>query len=552
MAARAAAAAAIAAALLAPAAAQAVVVNPGDILVVGRSDFTTGVVVRVDPDTGEQGLVSSGANFDRPSGIALAPDGRILIADTGGSDRSGAVIAVDPTYQGLCSACNQTVISSNAISGPDLFSDPYGITVDAAGRILVADFSAGADRTGAVIEVDPATGEQRMISSNALSLEDYLSSPLGLTVGGGGRIFVADTFGQDGRDGSVIEIEPANGEQRLVAASPFNERDGLVDPSGITTGAPGQLLIADEGSQADGSGAVIAVTLTGAVSLVSTNAISGPDHFRDPSGIALDGRGRILVADRSAGPESRGAVIAVAPGSGQQSLVSTNEISGPNLLFSPLGLAVVPPAFGSPGAAAPQPGSGDDPRAPAARPRPAAGTREVVEPLRGVVLVRPRGRRRFVRLLGARSIPDGSEIDTTRGVLRLVVAARRGSGRTAAARVSGGRAIVDQNTRAIPTTTLRLSGRLDCRRAGQAASERRRRARSRKLVVRTPGGRFRSRGRYAAASAGGTAWRTTDHCESTRISVMSGRVAVKDLARRRTVVVRAPRRYRALQSAGRR
>ena len=142
-------------------------------------------------------------------------------------------------------------------------------------------------------------------------------------------------------------------------------------------------------------------------------------------------------------------------------------------------------------------------------------------PVRGTVRVRARGARRFVRLRRAGAIPNGSEIDTRRGVLRLVVATRRG---TATAVVSRGRAIVDR-------TTLTLSGPRACP-AG------------RQLLVRTGDARFRTRTKRTAAIGLRSTWLTRDRCDATVTRVTRGRIAVKDLARRRTVLVRARGSYR--------
>jgi sugar lactone lactonase YvrE len=63
------------------------------------------------------------------------------------------VIAVDPVTGA------QTVISQAGN-----FSSSFGIALDAAGRILVADFSAGLGFQGAVIGMDALTGAQTIIS----------------------------------------------------------------------------------------------------------------------------------------------------------------------------------------------------------------------------------------------------------------------------------------------------------------------------------------------------------------------------------------------------
>ena len=59
-------------------------------------------------------------------------------------------------------------------------------------------------------------------------------------------------------------------------------------------------------------------------------------------------------------------------------------------------------------------------------------------------------------------------------------------------------------------------------------------------------GRFRTRGRYAAAAIRGTWWLTADYCSRTLISVKQGTVTVRDLVKRKTVTVAAGKSYSAL------
>ena len=42
-------------------------------------------------------------------------------------------------------------------------------------------------------------------------------------------------------------------------------------------------------------------------------------------------------------------------------------------------------------------------------------------------------------------------------------------------------------------------------------------------------GRFRTRGRYGAATVRGTKWLTQDRCDGTRVRVVRGKVGVQDL-----------------------
>jgi ferric-dicitrate binding protein FerR (iron transport regulator) len=67
----------------------------------------------------------------------------------------------------------------------------------------------------------------------------------------------------------------------------------------------------------------------------------------------------------------------------------------------------------------------------------------------------------------------------------------------------------------------------------------------RSLWARDNHGRFRTHGANSVATARGTAWLTQDRCDGTRTRVTRGAVAVRDLARHRTVVVRAGHAYLA-------
>jgi RTX calcium-binding nonapeptide repeat (4 copies) len=325
--------AALAVALAAPASAPAAVrLDPGDILVAGITRGGNGAVFRVDPDSGRQTLVSIGALLFSPSDIELTPDGRILVMDPR-SLFDGSIVAIDPDKPGGPTT-NQTLVSNNQISGPDLFDEPLGITVSPAGRIFVAD--AGIP---GVIAVDPDDGQQRLVSTN-----DNLASPVAIDLAPGPRLFVADSFGIQNRDGSIIAVNPANGQQSLVAAGVINERDDLVEPSGIVVSQP-TVYVADRDSQDDGSGAVIATSLSGGKRVVASNAGPGPDLFNDPSGIALDGRGNLVVGDTTVVPDRRGIVIRVAPGTGAIRLLSRGA-DGLDGLVSARALTVVPARCG--------------------------------------------------------------------------------------------------------------------------------------------------------------------------------------------------------------
>ncbi len=174
-------------------------------------------------------------------------------------------------------------------------------------------------------------------------------------------------------------------------------------------------------------------------------------------------------------------------------------------------------------------------------PPPVAGVSVNVAPVSGAVRVRLRGTNRFVSLAGLRNVPVGSELDVTRGRVRLASAA--GGGRTQTGVFYSGRAIVSQPRQARSFTTFQLSGPLACPRR-RSANANAAQPPPRRLWGNAKG-RFGTRGRFAAATVRGTLWLTEDRCDGTFVRVRAGRVEVLDQVRNRRVTLRAGQSYLA-------
>jgi hypothetical protein len=171
---------------------------------------------------------------------------------------------------------------------------------------------------------------------------------------------------------------------------------------------------------------------------------------------------------------------------------------------------------------------------------PVLGKAVAVGPVNGTVRVRLPGTSSFVILSRPAQVPTGAVLDTTNGTVSLT-AARNAQGSVQSAAFTGATFLVAQARKTRPVTDLVLRGGDfgGCRNAG--ASHRFAVA-ARSPVRRLWGsghGRFRTRGRYGAATVRGTTWLTEDRCEGTRVRVVRGRVAVRDMVRHRTVMVSA-------------
>ena len=182
------------------------------------------------------------------------------------------------------------------------------------------------------------------------------------------------------------------------------------------------------------------------------------------------------------------------------------------------------------------------------RRRPALARDALLRRTRGTAALRLPGARRFVSLPPRLAVPLGSTVDAAGGAVRVTGAADR-AGDTQVGVFSGGAFTLSQRATGRRQTVLRLTGGSfrGCRSARGPAARRPVRhvlGHARKRAKKRRGG-FRTIGRYASAGVRGTRWLMEDRCEGTYTRVYSGRVAVRDVARRRTIMVAAGRSYLA-------
>ena len=311
-------------------------VAPGDVLV---ADSSLAGLYRVDPKTGAASPFASNTDavnassqlFATPSDVTVDPAGRILVADPGADGGTGAVIEVD------AATGKQTLVSSNSQpvnAGSGLFAEPAGLEVLPSGVILVVDRYAFGFR-GGVIAVDPATGKQTVFSSNDQPVNAgsqlFGDARGGIAVLPSGIVLVGDS---GAATSGLIAVDPATGKQSIFSndSQPVNAGTGFyeipVDPLLTPDGA---LYVADQNAFGDG-GIVGVDPASGKQSRVSSNdqpVNAGNGLFADPFNLALGTDGRIVVADASAFggacSEGCGGVIAVDRATGRQEALSSNN-----------------------------------------------------------------------------------------------------------------------------------------------------------------------------------------------------------------------------------
>ena len=271
---------------------------------VRRVEAATGVITTV-AGNGTEGLSGDGgpatrASLTQPGVLALDAQGDLFIADS----FVGRVRRIDA----------ETGIITNVAGGGrggdgDLainarLNPPKGVAVDAQGNLFIADAIANRVRrvaadTGIITTVaGGGGGDRKHTGDGGPATSAFLVRPWRLAVDSRGDLFIADVWG-----GSVRRVDRATGTITTVSKDLYSPDDVAVD-------AQGNVFIAEgwnkgvAPSKCNRILRVDAVTGTAATVAGDGNYGFGGDggpatsaSLGSPQGIAVDARGRLLIAD---------------------------------------------------------------------------------------------------------------------------------------------------------------------------------------------------------------------------------------------------------------
>lgn len=451
---------------------------------------------------------ASDGQFSNPAFIATGPDGSVYVSDSG-NNRVQRFTADGAFLQSI----------GGAGSGPGQFQGPTGVGVGPDGTVYVAD--SGNNR----VQRFDANGTFLSLWGTPGSGDGQFQGPTGVGVGPDGSVYVGDA-------GNARV-------QRFLADGTFfssfsSQAGGFGQVQGVATGPDGTVYAVDNVNarveRFDAAG--------GALGTWGSQG-TGDGQFANARGIAASPAG-VYVADQTQNRvekfTSSGAFVdtldaagsgdpqlALATGvaissAGQIYVVGNNRVSR----YTETGGANLPP--------------------------PETGTSANAQPVNGVVRVKSPGSGQFVTLTAGQQIPIGSIVDVTKGTIDLTTTADDTSTQTA--RFYAGVFKLTQPKTQNPVTELQLFGsnfKKACpqpraRRASSSAT------RKKKVVRQLWGvgkGKFRTKGRYGSASIRGTQWLTQDRCDGTLVRVTEGSVTVRDVPKKQSVVVSAPKSYLA-------
>jgi sugar lactone lactonase YvrE len=241
------------------------------------------------------------AQFWRPQGVATDNAGNVYVADM----QNHTIRKVTPG--GSVSTLAGVAGSSGNVDGVGSvarFYSPYGVAVDSAGNVYVADTQNHTIRKvtpgGSVSTLAGVAGSSGVTDGMGSAARFY--NPEGIAVDGAGIVYVADTF-----NCTIRKITPGGVVSTLAGLAGYRDSvDGaggtarFAYPEGVAIDNTGNIYVADTVNCTIRkiTPAGVVSTLAGlAHSSASADGTGSAARFSSPQGVSVDSTGNVFVAD---------------------------------------------------------------------------------------------------------------------------------------------------------------------------------------------------------------------------------------------------------------
>lgn len=280
------------------------------------------------------------ARFRAPAGVVVDGDGDLLVADQGNATIRKLTLAGEVTTQAGVAGMFGAV---DGAPGTARFNGPFGLALDASGALYVTDRGNNTiRRVTADGTVTTIAGGSPAGSKDGAATDARFSLPNGLAFDRAGALFIADAANDTIR-------KLAGGQVTTVAGSvaTAGSADGLAgqlnNPSGLAIDPAGDVLIADHNN-----GTIRKWTPAGVTTIAGTAGILGgadgtgaAARFAAPLGLAVDAAGDVFVTDLVGATVRKitpaGVVTTVAGTAGKSGIV----LGAHPGLGAPVGVAIV-------------------------------------------------------------------------------------------------------------------------------------------------------------------------------------------------------------------
>jgi len=240
---------------------------------------------------------ATAAQFNEPYGMALDAAGNLYVADSG----NHRIRMIDGNGNVTTLAGSGVAGFADGYAAAAQFNLPYGVAIDGVGNLYVADSANHRIRMidgGSNVTTFAGSGIAGFTNGTAGTAQ--LNQPGDVTVDSAGNLFVADTLNHAIRNidatGNVTTLS-GTGVAGFVGGSVTIAQFNL--PMALASDSYSGLLVADSGNHAirrvDGAGYVTAVAGTGVAGF--TDGIYNSSQFNQPAGVMVDSSGNVVVAD---------------------------------------------------------------------------------------------------------------------------------------------------------------------------------------------------------------------------------------------------------------
>ena len=316
-----------------------------------RKVDAAGVISTVAGD-GTRGFGGDGgpavaAQLRSPEGVALDGAGNLYIADASNNrirkvDAAGVITTV-------AGAGTRGYSGDGGAATAAQLSFPVGVAVDGAGNLYIADsYNYRIRKVDAAGVISTVAGDGRFggsLGDGGAAVAARLSRPYGVALDGAGNLYIADT------DNDRIRKVDAAGVITTVAGGGSGGDGGaataaqLFYPRGVAVDGAGNLYFADWSNyrirKVDAAGVI--TTVAGGSSFSGDGGAAVAAQLFYPRGVALDGAGNLYIADASNNRIRKvdaAGVISTVAGDGTRDYGGDGGPATGARLFSPRGVAV--------------------------------------------------------------------------------------------------------------------------------------------------------------------------------------------------------------------
>lgn len=280
--------------------------------VLGQADFTSNTA----------GTTAS--TMRHPGDVAVDPTtGKVFIADVDNHRvlrfASGAALVNGAAAEAVLGQPNLNSGVDGAPTAANTMHGPFGVFVDASGRLWVADTmnnrvlrfdNAASKLIGA--NADGVLGQTDFTGGGSAVAQNRMYAPRGLAVDSAGRLWVADQgnnrvlrFDTAAAKANGANADGVLGQSNFTTGAIASTQNGMWFPSGVAVSSSGALFVPDaynhrvlrfDSASAKANGAN-ANRVLGQTNFTNNSPALTQNGMNTPYGVGYDDEGRLYVAD---------------------------------------------------------------------------------------------------------------------------------------------------------------------------------------------------------------------------------------------------------------